>query len=77
MKRFVEGIDRDQGTMFPERLDDWIGEDNPVRVIDSKGNGYLRALHSGSIDISDLPPGFYIVELPLSDGIGIAGFIKQ
>ena len=34
MKRFVEGIDRDQGTMFPERLDDWIGEDNPVRVID-------------------------------------------
>ena len=34
MKRFVEGEDRSQGTLFPERLDDWICEDNPVRVID-------------------------------------------
>ncbi len=34
MKRFVEGVDRGQGTLFPERLDDWIGEDNPVRVVD-------------------------------------------
>ena len=34
MKRFVEGEDRSQGTMFPERLDDYIAEDNPVRVID-------------------------------------------
>jgi transposase len=34
MKRFVEGIDREQGTLFPECLDDWIDEDNPVRVID-------------------------------------------
>ena len=34
MKRFVEGEDRSQGTLFPERLDDWICQDNPVRVID-------------------------------------------
>ena len=34
MKRFVEGTDRDQATLFPECLEDWIGEDNPVRVID-------------------------------------------
>jgi transposase len=34
MKRFVEGEDRSQSTLFPERLEDWIGEDNPVRVID-------------------------------------------
>ena len=34
MKRFIEGEDRGQSTLFPERLDDWIGEDNPVRVID-------------------------------------------
>jgi transposase len=34
MKRFVEGIDRGQGSLFPERLEDWIGADNPVRVID-------------------------------------------
>jgi len=33
MKRFVEGTDRGQSTLFPECLEDWIGEDNPVRVI--------------------------------------------
>jgi transposase len=35
MKRFVEGLDRSQATLFPECLDDWIDEDNPVRVIDA------------------------------------------
>jgi transposase len=34
MKRFVEGADRGQSTLFPECLEDWIGEDNPVRVVD-------------------------------------------
>ena len=34
MRRFVEGLDRGQNTLFPECLEDWIGEDNPVRVID-------------------------------------------
>ncbi len=34
MKRFVEGEDRGQSTLFPERLDEYVGEDNPVRVID-------------------------------------------
>src|ERR1700716_356231 len=34
MRRFVEGTDRVQSTLFPECLEDWIGEDNPVRVID-------------------------------------------
>jgi transposase len=34
MKRFIEGTDRGQSTLFPECLEDWIGEDNPVRVID-------------------------------------------
>lgn len=35
MKRFVEGEDRTQGTLLPERLDDYVGEDNPVRAIDA------------------------------------------
>ena len=35
MKRFVEGQDRAQTTLFPECLEDWIGEDNPVRAIDA------------------------------------------
>ena len=34
MRRFVEGLDRGQSTLFPERLEDWAGEDNAVRVID-------------------------------------------
>ena len=35
MKRFVEGKDRSQSTLFPERLDDYIDQDNPVRFIDA------------------------------------------
>jgi len=34
MSGFIEGEDRSQGTLFPERLDDYVAEDNPVRVID-------------------------------------------
>jgi transposase len=35
MGRFVIGADRSQMTLLPECLDDWIGEDNPVRVIEA------------------------------------------
>jgi transposase/macrodomain Ter protein organizer (MatP/YcbG family) len=35
MRRFVEGLDRGQATLFPECLEDWIDQDNPVRVIDA------------------------------------------
>ena len=35
MKRFVEGEDRCQSTLFPEILDDYITEDNHVRVIEA------------------------------------------
>ena len=34
MKRFIEGVDRNQSTLFPECLEDWVGADNAVRVID-------------------------------------------
>ena len=34
MKRFVEGTTREQSTLFPECLEDWVCEDNPVRAID-------------------------------------------
>src|SRR3974390_1282787 len=34
MRRFVEGTDRGQSTLFPECLEDWICEDNLVRRID-------------------------------------------
>ena len=56
MRRFVEGADRGQNTLFPECLEDWIGEDNPVRVIDA----FVDAL-----DLAEL--GFEGVE-PLATG---------
>ena len=50
MNRFIEGADRNQTTLFPDRLEDWIDEDNPVRVIDAfvdgldhRGLGFERA----------------------------------
>jgi transposase len=51
MKRFVEGLDRDQATLFPECLDDWIDEDNPVRVIEAFVEGLdLGGLGFGRVD---------------------------
>jgi transposase len=35
MGRFVEGQDRRQQTMLPACLDDYITEDNPVRVVEA------------------------------------------
>ena len=34
MKRFIEGADREQSTLLPESLDEWIDESNPVRAVD-------------------------------------------
>jgi len=35
MSGFVEGIDRSQSTFFPATLDDYVGDDNPVRAVDA------------------------------------------
>ena len=35
MKRFIEGEDRSQVTLLPQCLDDFIAEDNPIRVVDA------------------------------------------
>jgi transposase len=51
MKRFIEGADRSQTTLFPSSLEDYIGEDNPVRVIDVFVDELdLRALGFGGVD---------------------------
>ena len=34
MTGFVEGVQRSQTLLFPDQLDDWIGEDDLVRVVD-------------------------------------------
>ena len=35
MSGYVRGIDRQQAVLFPEALDDYVGAENPVRVIDA------------------------------------------
>ena len=35
MKRFIEGRDRRQGVLLPEYLDDYVSEENPVRVVEA------------------------------------------
>jgi transposase len=35
MKRFIEGSNRAQAILLPECLDDYIDEDNPIRVVDA------------------------------------------
>lgn len=45
MSGFIEGENRQQATLFPERLDDFITEDNSVRVVD---------LFVDSLDLSTL-----------------------
>src|SRR6266508_3443415 len=52
MKRFVEGVDRGQSTLFPEYLEDWIEEDNPVRVIDV----FVDELDLGKLGFSSVDP---------------------
>jgi hypothetical protein len=34
MKRFVVGEDRSQAVLLPEYLEDYVSDDNPVRVVD-------------------------------------------
>ncbi|UYG06856.1 IS1182 family transposase [Halomonas sp. M4R1S46] len=51
MKRFVVGEARDQGTLFPALLDDFIAEDNPVRAIEAFVEGLdLRGLGFKGVD---------------------------
>src|ERR1700758_5500754 len=52
MKRFVEGTDREQSTLFPECLEDWIHEDNPVRVIDV----FVDELDLGALGFDGVDP---------------------
>src|ERR1051326_4665612 len=52
MKRFVEGTDRVQSTLFPEYLEDWVNEDNPVRVIDV----FVDELDLGELGFDGIAP---------------------
>src|SRR5712691_9883692 len=52
MKRFVEGADRGQSTLLPEYLDDWVDENNPVRVIDA----FVEALDLAELGFAGVEP---------------------
>src|SRR2546423_1030057 len=52
MRRFVEGTDRGQSTLFPACLEDWIDEDNPVRVIDV----FVDELDLGELGFDGIAP---------------------
>jgi len=52
MKRFIEAEDRKQVTLPPECLDDFVAEDNPVRVIEA----FLEELDLASLGIDSAMP---------------------
>jgi transposase len=52
MGRFVEGEDRRQGVLLPEYLDDYVSEENPVRVIDA----FVEALDLGALGFEGVVP---------------------
>ena len=52
MKRFIEGSDRSQISLFPERLEDYVGNDNPVRVVD----GFVDQLDLSGLGFKRVDP---------------------
>lgn len=45
MSGFIDEADRNQGTLLPERVEEYVSEENPVRVIDA---------FIGELDLADL-----------------------
>ncbi len=52
MKRFVEGEDRRQAYLLPESLDDYVAEDNPVRVVEV----FIDELDLGALGFEGMQP---------------------
>ena len=52
MKRFIEGDDRSQRTLFPASLDEYIDDDNMVHVIDA----FVDALDLGDLGFKGVVP---------------------
>lgn len=52
MKRFIQGVAREQLSLFPELLDDYINQDNPVRFIDA----FVESLELGELGFKKVIP---------------------
>jgi transposase len=61
MSRFIEGEARTQSLLFPEQLDDWVAEDNPVRVIDAfvEELGLRELGFEGAVPADTGRPGYH------------------
>jgi len=35
MRQYIQGVDRDQGQLLPDFIDDYVSESNPVRFIEA------------------------------------------
>src|SRR5580692_7544631 len=53
MKGFVQGTDRQQTTLLPECLDDWVDESNAVRAVDV----FVDALELRDLGFDGIDPG--------------------
>ena len=52
MKRFIEEDSRSQLTLFPESLDDYVTECNPVRVVEV----FVEGLNLGNLGFEGAAP---------------------
>jgi transposase len=52
MKRYIQGHDRTQGTFLPEQLDDYVTENNPVRIVDA----FVNELDLGKLGFKGMKP---------------------
>ncbi len=52
MKRFIKSTDRTQLTLFPEQLEDYVADDNPVRVVDV----FVDQLDLGQLGFAGVTP---------------------
>lgn len=52
MSRFIAEADRSQGTLLPESIEEYISEENPVRVIDA----FVEALNLASLGFEGVEP---------------------
>jgi transposase len=63
MKRFIEGDNREQGHLFPDYLEDFVGGDNSVRAVDA----FVDALDLFDLGFADAAttgrPGYHPIVL--------------
>ena len=52
MSRFIAEADRSQGTLLPESIDEYVSEDNPVRVIEA----FVDALDLAGLGFAGVEP---------------------